>query len=146
MLASHDMFRHMRGNPTSITMMASIHFNPLIQNSLVDMYQSIRSEQNILVEELDCNYGGKVIPRQVENIMSLNVAAEISVKLLESSNKEDMDLLYFLGCLPGGVTEEQLLKLWNNDVSESLERINALSFFEIGIERLQLTPTMINYI
>ena len=78
--------------------------------------------------------------------MSLNVAAEISVKLLESSNKEDMDLLYFLGCLPGGVTEEQLLKLWSNDVSESLERINALSFFEIGIERLQLTPTMINYI
>ena len=35
--------------------------------------------------------------------MSLNVAAEMSVKLLEVTNKEDTNLLYFLGCLPGGV-------------------------------------------
>ena len=70
----------------------------------------------------------------------------MSVKLLESSNREDLALLYFLGCLPGGATEEQLAQMWNNDVSESIERIKALSFLEYGIVKLRLTPTMLNYI
>ena len=100
----------MQGNPTSITMIAAIHCNPMIKknegNTLVDMYERIKSEKNIVIEELDYEVGGKVIPRVIENIMSLKVAAEMSVALLESTQLDDINLLYFLGCLPGGVTVE----------------------------------------
>ena len=81
-LASHDMFKHFGGNPTSVTMIASIHFNPLISNTLVDMYQNIKSETNIVVNELEYGRDGKPIPKVLENIMSLNVASEMSVKLI----------------------------------------------------------------
>ena len=60
-----------------------------------------------MIQELDYNHG-KVIPRLIENIMSLNVAAEMSVKLFETKHPDDMNLLYFLGCLPGGFTEPDL--------------------------------------
>lgn len=44
--------------------------------------------------------------------MSLEVAAEMSVKLLEDLYPEDdKNLLYFLGCLPGGVTLVQLREM-----------------------------------
>ena len=107
MLACHDMFKYLQGNPTSITMMASIHYNPLTTNlnTLAEMYKNIKTEKTLLVKELDCSYGGKFISKHHKNIISLNVAAEISVKLLEESHKQDMHLLYFLGCLPGGVSE-----------------------------------------
>ena len=43
-------------------------------------------------------------------MISLDVAAEMSVKLLEDLPypDDDKNLLYFLGCLPGGVTKQQL--------------------------------------
>ena len=56
------------------------------------------------MEVLDYDLDGRPIPIEVENIMSINVAAEMSVKLLEEMDKDNMNLLYFLGCLPGGIT------------------------------------------
>lgn len=145
-LASHDMFKHFGGNPTSITMIASIYFNPIISNTLVDMYQSIKSETNIVVNELEYGRDGKPIPKVLENIMSLNVASEMSVKLISQTYPEDVDLLFFIGCLPGGVQDKQLEKMWGKDISRSLERLSELSFFETGTNKLNLTPTMISYI
>ena len=52
----HDMFKHMRGNPTSITLIAAIHANPLYKkakNELVDMYNRVKDEAGIFVEDLD---------------------------------------------------------------------------------------------
>ena len=65
-------------------MIASIHYNPLVtnQNTLAEMYVRIKSEKQLLVREHDCNYGGKLINKHY-NTISLNVAAQISVKLLE---------------------------------------------------------------
>ena len=67
-------------------MIAAIHCNPMIKknegNTLVDMYERIKSEKNIVIEELDYDVEGKAIPRVIENIMSLKVAAEMSVTLL----------------------------------------------------------------
>lgn len=52
-LAAHDMFRLMSGNPTAITMMAAINANDMIQrenqNSLIDTYNRIKSEEDIVV-------------------------------------------------------------------------------------------------
>ena len=41
LMQQHDMFKQMRGNPTSITLIAAIHANPMYKkakNELVDMY------------------------------------------------------------------------------------------------------------
>ena len=54
---------------------------------------------------MDINQNGNVISRPVENFMSLRVAAEMSVKLLEESYPQDLGLLYFIACMPGGVSE-----------------------------------------
>ena len=79
--------------------------------------------------------------------MSLNVAAEMSVKLLEQTNSDDTNLLYFIGCLPGGVIPEQLSDMWQHEnTSKSLERLQKQPFFEVGVDKIMLTPTMINYI
>ena len=74
----------------------------------------------------------------------------MSVKLLESIDPEQRDLLYFLGCLPGGVRESQLKKMWDRQMhSRALENLNQLALLEAqerGSDRLLLTPHMINYI
>lgn len=51
MLAHHDMFRHLLGNPTSITMLASILQNPNHLNSLVELYENIKEETGLVVNE-----------------------------------------------------------------------------------------------
>ena len=56
MLAVHDMFRHFLGNPTSITMMASIYINPQMRYSLSQMYDLIKNEKKFFIEELDYSY------------------------------------------------------------------------------------------
>ena len=87
----HDMFKSLLGNPTSVTMLAAIHLNPLIKkssdNGLIDMYERIKSEKNIVIEQLDHEMSRSHMPvtRVMENIISIKVAAEMSVKLLEST-------------------------------------------------------------
>mgnify|MGYP001123103059 CR=1 FL=1 len=132
--------------------MAAIHQNPMIkksENMLVDIYNRIKSEKNIVIEDLDYDIlGQKAIPRVIENLMSLKTISEMSVKLLASTYPEDTNLLYFLACLPGGVVKEQLEKMWGaTDLSQSLERIRDLSFLEPGIEdKLMLIPQMVGHI
>ena len=69
--------------------------------------------------------------------MSLEVAAEMSVSLLERLPypEDDLNLLYFLGCLPGGVTKKQLREMWDQGMEtyQSLERLQKLPFFETGL-------------
>ena len=70
------------------------------------MYESLKKEEKIKVELMDYDYDGRPIPIEVKNIMSINVSAEMSVKLLDDMGYDDTNLLYFLGCLPGGVTKD----------------------------------------
>ena len=47
------MFKQISGNPTSITMIAAMQKNPLIKkenpNSLIDMYDRIKSQKDIVI-------------------------------------------------------------------------------------------------
>ena len=138
------------GNPTSITMMASVYQNPMIKCSLVQMYESLKKEEKIKVELMDYDYDGRPIPFEVKNIMSINVSAEMSVKLLEDMGNDDINILYFLGCLPGGINLAQLCTMystWHPDaLKESLKRLKQLSLLERGVEKAQLIPTMFNFV
>ena len=51
-LANHDLFKQLSGNPTSIKMIAASLQNPLIkQNNLIDMYLNIKKEKDLVFEE-----------------------------------------------------------------------------------------------
>ena len=58
------------------------------KNTLVDMYDRIKSEQDIVVEELgdDGEFDVKAIPRVYKNTMSLKISTEMSVNLLQSTS------------------------------------------------------------
>lgn len=152
-LAAHDMFRQLSGNPTSITMIAAIIKNPMIKkaekNTLIDMYNRIKSEKDIVVEDLaeeGEEFNMKAIPRVYKNTMSLKISTEMGVKLLETTYPDDMYLLYFLGCLPGGVKFYQLKQMWDQNLEKSLGNLEQLSFLEVGVEKYVLTPYMLSYI
>ena len=70
----------------------------------------------------------------------------MSVKLLEEINPDDLALLYFLGCIPGGAKEYQLKKMWKDKIEKSLENLEQLTFLEVGVEKYMLTPYMISYV
>jgi len=90
-LAAHDMFLQISGNPTSITMMAAIKANDMIRrdhsNALIDIYMRIKSEKDIVVEQLgdDENFKSKTIQRKYRNDMSLKITTETSIELLKRS-------------------------------------------------------------
>ena len=67
-------------------MMAKYHMNPLTTNSLVEMYESAKNNTSIIINELDMNGNELVVQRVGQNIMSLKVAAEMSIQLIESTN------------------------------------------------------------
>ena len=59
--------------------------------------------KNILNEKASAFVGCTEMNICEENLISLSVAAEMSVKLLESTYPDDINLLYLLGNLPEGV-------------------------------------------
>ena len=58
-------------------MMASIYQNPLISDTLVQIYERMKNETSLIFDETDFDEGKRSV--LVDNIMSLKVAAEMSV-------------------------------------------------------------------
>ena len=89
--------------------MASIHANDMIrrenQNALIDTYNRIKSEKDIVVQEIgeDDKFQSKTVERRYKNNMSLKITTEALIELLNTSFPEDCEVLYFLGCLPNGI-------------------------------------------
>jgi len=83
----------------------------------------------------------------------LNFTIEASIKLLENLAKDNSkpelgqshNLLYFLGCLPGGVNMEQLKLMWKN-VEECKKVLDDLSLLEQGVTKVVLLPQLINHV
>ena len=100
---------------------------------------------------MNFDFNGKPAPVEVQNVMQISASAEMSVKLLEGMGRGDNDLLYFLGCLPGGITLPQLEKMWTNwdpkNLNSGIKRLKKLSLLERGdSDRKVLTWTMINFV
>ena len=100
-LAEHDLFKQLRGNPQSVTLLACCRANPLAERPLKDLYRLIKSDaiQCIFTDE-DKNLK--------TNEISLRISSEASIALLKDSSPESFTFFYFLGLLPGGVYEHQL--------------------------------------
>ena len=132
-------------------MMASIHANDMIkrenQNALIDTYNRIKSEKDIVVQELgeDEQFNSKHIERRYKNNMSLKITTEALIELLNTSFPKDCEILYFLSCLPSGIIQEELEKMWETNVQETIENFNKLYFLDQSVDRISLTPFMLYY-
>ena len=134
----HDFFQQLGGNPHSIQLMACCRANPEVKRSLSDLYKIVKSDQiqNLLNEEgLDL----------YNNELSLRISLEISIISVKESSPDAYTLYFFLGLLPGGVTEVQLERLWGKTCQNCYKTLSQFGFFEQGVEKIVLKPFMINF-
>ena len=84
------------------------------------------------------------------NVRALDIIAEMNINTLEKLHKDDVPLLFFLGCAPAGLTVQQLNPIWSKNTSESLKNFEKLSFLEQGHKkkhnRIVLANYMIRYV
>ena len=72
--------------------------------SLIKLYDQVLEDKKRGMQSYESGeLGGQIASIIGENYMSLLASAEASIKLLEQGAPECLNLLYFLGCLPGGV-------------------------------------------
>ena len=113
-LSYHDLFRLLQGNPTSLSRAANIYQNPFNNiTTLLDLYKSVK-ENNI--EVCDEEERGKVDdnrPKPRLNNESLQATTKLAIDMLPSADTKS--LLYFIGCLPAGITAYQLKEMWGSD-------------------------------
>ena len=100
-------------------MLAAAYSNPWKKvNSLTQIYDKVLLDKSRCQEEEDSGEDSSQAKKGAvirDNLMSLKCCAEASIDLLESASPETLNLLYFLGCLPGGVNRRQLKEMWSDD-------------------------------
>ena len=70
----------------------------------------------------------------------------MNIELLEKHADEDVQLLFFLSCLPGGAKAEQLSQMLGRDIKKGLAILDDLAFLESDdLSKRKLTPYMCNY-
>ena len=152
-LCYHALFKELAGNPTSIVILASVLANDTIKNcnTLTELYESTINERRDHYKEGDqddddasSREGDNDMEKLTPNNFALTFAIETSIKLLDASNKPALRLLYMLGCLPAGVTMQQLEELIT-DPEEPTHVLAKMCFTENDEDRIRLTPHMIEH-
>ena len=83
-------------------------------------------------------------------VASLRLSLEASIKILEREDKEGLSFFFFIGMLPGGVSEEELEELWGDCYHKHLDNLLNLSLISKKDNadektRYILPPFMNNY-
>ena len=104
-LSYHDLFKQLSGNPSSIVILAACYSNPFHNvNSLTELYKRVLTNITDTGNGEDRDDISSNLKATIsKNNMSLTFTTEASIKLLEESAPKCLNLLYFLGCLPGGL-------------------------------------------
>ena len=104
-LSYHDLFKQLSGNPSSIVILAACYSNPFQKiNSLTELYKKVIANHSGTGDNEDRDGASSSLRATLsKNNMSLNLTIDASIQLLEGSAPNCLNLLYFLGCLPGGV-------------------------------------------
>ena len=104
-LSNHDLFRLLQGNPTSLSRAANIYINPFNEvSTLLDLYTHVK-QINISEDGQDTEQPTKADdtrPKPRLNNESLQATTKLAIEMLPTM--EARNLLYFIGCMPSGVT------------------------------------------
>ena len=108
----------MSGNPTSIVILASALANQRGRiQTLSDLYETcVKNKKEIFKTDNENNSeieGRGYNPESMSsNNFSLQFTIDMGIKLLKETSEHSIELLYLLGCLPGGLTLSQLSEMW----------------------------------
>ena len=151
-LKYHDLFKQLAGNPSSIVILAAYYSSKFHekQMTLRELYKSVikdGKESNEYRDDISSEFKATIC----KNNISLNLTTEASIRLLQDSAIEHLNMLYYLGCLPGGVMMDQLKEM-REDVETSLEILDGMAFLEhdepqeYGYEKKVLTTHLIAHV
>ena len=100
----HDLFRLLQGNPTSLSRAAYVYVDPFINSvqTLSDLYKMVKQNNFASEEDSGAQKGDEIKPKPRLNNESLEATTKMAIGMLPSSGAKS--LLYFIGCLPAGVT------------------------------------------
>lgn len=78
---------------------------------------NIKNEKE-LIQEDTLGYLGGIASFVKNNVISMRVTLESSVAMIQKYNPESIKVLYFLGCLPGGIEMHQLNLMLKQTISQ----------------------------
>ena len=117
LLSQHPLFKRLYGNPTALIQAATCYKHGLKINQenqkvgkLFDIYKMMK---RTLIKYNDLDELGT--EEQKCNDFSMEVATRMTLQLIPTKNRQTSarDLLFFLGCLPGGISMQHLQKMWH---------------------------------
>ena len=100
------MMQSLAGNPTSITMICAWYKRNRINkedsfNMLLELNNKIKQELEISQQEMGAEYdASSQIGLIKSNHIALDMTTKMNIELLTQRNQEDVQLLFFLSCLP----------------------------------------------
>lgn len=154
LLAAHDLFQQLDGNPYSIKTIAAFYRNPHVTNNdLKGIYQRL-SDLEKHEEDLSISSRRTMADAARRRVETRRKGIEAVLDLLteRSSSSSDtqlgaLSLFYFLGCFDQGLTDETLHALWpGHQLDENLYFLKRLGVLEIGAPRLTLNRLLQKYV
>ncbi|CAI2386882.1 unnamed protein product [Moneuplotes crassus] len=104
-LSDHPFVLMLGGHPQAISLAA-----PLLESqTLLSLFQQL----------LESNIMDALSQDDMQSYGSLRMSLDVSIKNLQKTRKEALDLFKFIGLLPGGVKQEELTKMWGNSTWKS---------------------------
>ena len=107
-----------------------------------DLYETaVKGQKEIFkMRDNDSDYENRgYTPESLtSNNFSLKFTIDMGIKLLKETNPHSIDLLYLLGCLPGGLTLEQLGEIWR-DPSDPIKMLESMAFLENSQKKVLTT-------
>ena len=109
-LAAHDLFTRLRGNPYIIKAFAAFYDNPFVERAdLTGIYNRLLS--------LDDRRNSEILEMEENQVKTQAKGIEAYLKFLNEQHSPDdmystLSLFYFLGCFEMGINEEALCSIW----------------------------------
>ena len=120
LLEKHPLFESLNGNPTSLIQAANCYLHEINEREEVGKLNSIYRQMQVCLERLGDYESAlsRVLAAEVDkkrNDFSLEVATRMTLDMIPKDQSDSKNLLYFLGCLPGGISEDTLKNMWPFD-------------------------------
>lgn len=131
MLAHHDLFRKLAGNPHSISVLSSLYANLHSGFKLADLYNQMKSDK---FKEL-------IDGHAFDNEISLKISSETVLDFVTENHPEAHKFFYFLSMFPCGAKQTMLASMWGPSADKCTEILQKYSIVEIDKDaRRRLTP------
>ena len=159
-LAAHDLFFQLAGNPYSIKTIAAFYRNPFVDDSsLKGIYERLIELNKHIDGESDSIHERKAENRPIVRLKEVaTVRAEVKQRSIEAilkflTEKSDntqvsaLSLFYFLGCFEAGICEATLTSLMpSKQLSDSLFLLKRMGTIDSQASRLSLSRLLQKFV